>query len=209
MKNKNGFTIAELIATVTIMGILLLITVPVVSRTIQNSRRDLFATLAKDYMEAVENSVTGDELVCNINNKWVPVSVIPKGKYFFPICTSSNVANCHLIGGEGIGTYMTREDVVESTEQLFDSFKTSPFGDNHLKGYVVWEVKDSSYGEENMTESLFKIRLEDVSWNGISEEVPMDQLKRQNVKTRDKKSGSDNMPTNNIMTLGYKPCKFK
>lgn len=209
MKNRRGFTQVELLAAITIMALLLVIAIPTVSRTVENSRRDSFAMLAKDYLEAVENNVMSEDLVCNINNKWVPITVAPKGKYFFPICTNPTTGKCYLIGGQGIGTYMDRQEVVGSTTKLFDSLRKSPFGDRDLSGYVVWEVTDSTQGESNITETSFKIRLEDQAWNGFEKETPVDQLKRKNVKTRNVDPKGFGGPVNNIMFMGYRPCKLK
>ena len=52
-----GFTLIELLAVITIMGILMMVAIPSVSRTIENSRRDAFADLAKQYINTVRNAV--------------------------------------------------------------------------------------------------------------------------------------------------------
>lgn len=205
---KNGFTMVELLTVITIMGFLLLITIPSVSRIIENARKDSFVSTASDYLEAVENNVTGDNLVCYNNGKWIPISVTKDGKYFFSICTSTSSKNCYLVGGDGIGIIMNRDEIVDSTNNLFDSIKKSPFGGTELQGYVVWEKKTTGTGKEKMTSIDYKIKLQDVNWRGFEKEYTKDQLKRSNVKTG--KTGSDiNKPMNNIMGMGFKPCKFK
>ena len=63
--NSSGFTLIELLAVITIMGILMMVAIPAVSRTIENSRRDSFATIAQNYINTVRNSVMADELRCS------------------------------------------------------------------------------------------------------------------------------------------------
>ena len=47
--NRRGFTLMELLAVITILGILLLIAIIGVSRVVENSRRDAFANTAQSY----------------------------------------------------------------------------------------------------------------------------------------------------------------
>ena len=55
-KAKKGFTLVELLAVITIMGILMLVAIPAVSRTIENSRRDTFMDTAKAYINSDSTS---------------------------------------------------------------------------------------------------------------------------------------------------------
>ena len=40
--NSKGFTLVELLAVIVIMGILMMVAIPAVTRTIENSRKDTF-----------------------------------------------------------------------------------------------------------------------------------------------------------------------
>lgn len=65
MKDELGFTLIELLAVITIMGILMMVAIPSVSRVIENTRRDAFLDNAKVYINAVRQAVISDELICN------------------------------------------------------------------------------------------------------------------------------------------------
>ena len=62
--NSKGFTLIELLAVITIMGILMMVAIPSVSRTIENSRRDTFANVAHEYVNAVRNNFIADNIEC-------------------------------------------------------------------------------------------------------------------------------------------------
>ena len=76
--NSKGFTLIELLAVITIMGILMMVAIPSVSRTIENSRRDTFADVAKSYINTIRSSVLADELECGTANK-ISVGATPEG----------------------------------------------------------------------------------------------------------------------------------
>ena len=168
---KNGFTMIELLTVITIMGLLLLITVPAVSGIIENARKDSFVVMTSDYLEAVENNVTSENLVCysNSNNKQIPISTTKDGTYFFPICTSNNC--------ESVNDDISVEDVVNNTKELFDNIKKSPFGDAELQGYVVWTKKTTGTGKDKMTSINYKIRLQDMGWRGFEKDFEKNEIK--------------------------------
>ena len=60
MKNKKGFTLIELLAVIVILAILLAVAIPKVTKYISDSRRDSFATTAKELAETVGNNATSD-----------------------------------------------------------------------------------------------------------------------------------------------------
>ena len=61
-KNNKGFTLVELLAVIVIMGILMMVAIPAVTRTIENSRKDTFIHIAKAYVNAVRTSWTTDAM---------------------------------------------------------------------------------------------------------------------------------------------------
>ena len=171
MKNK-GFTLIELLAVITIMGILLLVAIPAVSRTIENSRRDTFADLAHEYVNAVRNAVLADNIDCGD----VKASAAGEGTYYYTIKSAEGENN--------------------TTKDLLESGGKSPFGNSDVTGYVKWVRTGSEAGKEK---TVYTIYLRDNTKHGFSEEVNEKGITRSNIKsnlsgeTASKPAGDDSV----------------
>jgi prepilin-type N-terminal cleavage/methylation domain-containing protein len=115
MKNERGFTLIELLAVITIMGILMMVAIPTISRTIENSRKDTFIDMVKNYSSAARTMWTGDNLMCD----GVVSSAVPLGVYYIEINTMS-----------------------DSVPVLLEQGGKSPWGNRDVLGVIVVGVRD-------------------------------------------------------------------
>ena len=114
MKNTKGFTLVELLAVIVIMGILMMVAIPAVSRTIENTRKDSFVNTAKNYANAALTQWTADGFSCN----GITSSAVDTGKdYYIEIDTASS-----------------------SAPELLQQGGKSPWGNRNVKGYVKVSV---------------------------------------------------------------------
>ena len=165
MKNK-GFTLIELLAVITIMGILMLVAIPAITRTIENSRRDTFADISHEYINAVRNAVLADNITCTVGSETMNASATPGGTYIFKLGTNPNTES---------------NPAYQQTKDLMESGGNSPFGNAYLTGYVLWEK--ASNDETGKTTMDFSMVLVDAGGHGFAEETAEDSIKRSAVKT--------------------------
>lgn len=125
--NGKGFTLIELLAVITIMGILMLVAIPAVSRTIENTRRDTYASTAKAYINAMKNSVAADEIT--VGGK--PISAKESGYYCYGIDTKT-----------------------DSATDLMEQGGKSSWGNSDLKGYIAIYKNQTDDHEETVTTTV-------------------------------------------------------
>ena len=132
IRNKRGFTLIELLAVITIIGILMMLAIPVVSRVVENSRRDIFVDSAKAYANVVRNLWTADELTCD----GVSSSAVVDGDYYVLINTDTNASG-----------YLPK---------LLESGGKSPWGNQNVNGYVRINVSTKP-AEDRDGDGVFEI----------------------------------------------------
>ena len=123
--NKNGFTLIELLAVIVIMGILMMVAIPAMTRYIENSRKDTFLSTAKEYVNAARNMWASDSLICNTgdtNNPRIVSSGVDAGDWYIIIDTTKDYVN------------------------LLDQGGKSSWGNRDLKGYVRVHITEDGSG---------------------------------------------------------------
>ena len=163
--NKKGFTLIELLAIITIMGILMMVAIPAVSRTIENSRRDTFANLTKQYIESVRNAVIADELTCGGKS----VSATTAGNYYFLIQTEKDL-NPALSSTS-----------YQNTIDLMESGGKSSWGNNDVIGMVAWKKENSVTGATSGFKITYYAMLVDKGNHGLPSITEESAIKRSKI----------------------------
>ena len=110
--NSKGFTLIELLAVIVIMGILMMVAIPSVSRVIENSRKDTYVDIAKSYANAARTLWTADGLSCTSES--IPSSATDDGDYYVLIDTEHP----------------------DNVPVLVDQVGKSSWGNRNVEGYV-------------------------------------------------------------------------
>ena len=157
--NKKGFTLIELIAVIVIMGILMMIAIPAVSRTIENSRKEAFVNVAKNYLKAIKTNISTDDVQCLVNGEWEYISGVPDGVYYFMIDSTKN-----------------------GTQELMESGGKSPWGNKDVRGYVKWEKKSEVDANGNsQTKFTYKMVFTDSGKVGFTSELGENSISKGRV----------------------------
>ena len=195
MKNfkldRKGFTLIELLAVITILGILMLILIPSVSRIIENSRKNTFLSTAKNYANAVRDEWAADNLYCsggtaNVENKLA--SSLNTGDFY--VFIQSDQSDTFKLSSKYTGE--SDNNAKSNFTQLINSGGRSSWGNNEIVGYVrvnVHEATSSATGtgipkDKQMIYDYY-VELIDSAGHGIVEgsgtKVKVENLIRSNV----------------------------
>ena len=163
-----GFTLIELLAVITIMGILMMVAIPSVSRTIENSRRDTFADVAKQYINTIRDAVLADELTCGTGANAQSVGATPDGLYYYKIDTTA-----------------------QGTKDLMESGGKSSWSNAEIKGYVAWwkettQAQTDTNGnvtKNGKTQTTYATLLVDAGQHGLDQFTLEKNISRSKVTT--------------------------
>ena len=165
--NSKGFTLIELLAVIVIMGILMMVAIPSVSRVIENSRKDTFVDIAKSYANAARTLWTADGLTCSSSAGNVVSSAVDAGDYYILINTKDNAR--------------------KNLPVLVDQGGKSSWGNRDISGYVRVNVSNDNSGTEPKRVTKFYVAISDGT-HGIYDDttvgnsVVSDALARGHVK---------------------------
>lgn len=136
--NSKGFTLIELLAVIVIMGILMMVAIPSVSRVIENSRKDTYVDIAKSYANAARTLWTADGLTCTSES--IPSSATDDGDYYVLIDTQNP----------------------DNVPVLVDQGGKSSWGNRNVEGYVRINVSTvTTTGAETKRVTKFYVALSD------------------------------------------------
>ena len=139
--NDKGFTLIELLAVIVIMGILMMVAIPAVSRTIENSRKDTFVDVAKQYANQVKTLWAADGLECK------PLTETDESKYVVSSAVDAGTASNPKY-------YYVVIDTANSDDYpvLLEQGGKSSWGNKNVTGYV--KVKVEASGDRVKTDYL-------------------------------------------------------
>ena len=148
IKNRKGFTLIELLAAVVILGVLMLVAIPRVSKYIDNSKRDTFVDTAKAYIENARYKVLNGEYNCEdgqvLDFTKLEVDKGTKSPFGLEITKASSYVKVEKRDGEYIfSVFMT-----DGQHYIGTASAAGFVEENSLKG-----TKDVKDGSKTLTET--------------------------------------------------------
>lgn len=114
--NESGFTLIELLAVIVIMGILMMVAIPAVSKYMENSRKDTFIDTLSQYADATRKSLAAGNVYCN------------------GVSATENDS-----GTISVSTNPSDDDAYSNYKALLKNGGKSPWGNKDLKGYISFD----------------------------------------------------------------------
>ena len=183
--NNKGFTLIELLAVIVILGILMMMAIPAVTKYIENSRKDAFYQTAKSYIEAARTTLLNGEYQMEyINNTF------GGGIQSQDVCDLPPAGSINLSDNSEWGYYTSIP--IEQIE-LEKGKEKSPFNRTWDSGYVIAINKATvTTANPNPKDDIeYYFAAIDKGKNGIDVFTSESNLKRSSVKkgSADAKNG--------------------
>ena len=174
--DQKGFTLIELLAVIVILAILMITAIPAVTNSIAKSRKDTFATNAKNIINAVRTSMASGDV---------------------KVETTAGSDECsYPATGAKVAVVLTRANLTSLLERGGDksSFGRAyaETGSNAVKpaGYVVIENSNDKFS--------YSISLVDAGGNGIAAPIKESAITGSSVKLGNQ--------TLSLLSTGYTLC---
>jgi len=176
MKNKKGFTLIELLAVIIILGILLIIAVPAVTKFITDSRKETYVDTAKRIMNGAKNLAYTEEMDINDKNTtyYVPASYIKtENEFKSPYGNFTEAYVGIIVNDDGHEYYWISTDDtghginnITSYNELDEYDVVEGLNDNTIKNIVettgignrnkiyIFDIESKSWIEKTLMESV-------------------------------------------------------
>ena len=149
VKSKKGFTLVELLATILILGIIMIIAIPAVSKYIMGSRESAYVTSINKYAEEARNEINGriytlkrEDTIYYIPTKCLKIENKDESPYGTML--ESYVAVTYKKGGEYTYYYVGRDDTGHGIGELT---KVSEIDESTLSSDVGNVTTEAKFGK--------------------------------------------------------------
>lgn len=157
--NKKGFSVIQLLVVLIIIGALITVVVPAITKKINNAKKKEFISVAKNYLEGIKKNISTDDVQCFVDDEWQYISEVPDGIYYFMIDSTKN-----------------------ATQQLVKTNGKSPWEDRDVRGYIKWEKKSEvdTNGNPKATYT-YKMAFTDTGKVGFTSELDESSIRRRRI----------------------------
>ena len=191
MKDRNGFTLVELLAVIAILAILVIIALPNVINMYNKAQKETFLTEAKKvYTEAekkfISSSITGNTVkVINSEDSSKLDMTGEKLQYCVILNNNGKVTDIKVSNGKWVASLIDGKTVDELT---IDDLK-----DGNLDGYECGPKKPKSFKDDSWDTIAGAVRSgNDGVYNvGDTKEVDLGELGKHNVRIANKSTPSE------------------
>ncbi len=179
-KDKNSIIGLVLSIIALLLGLLMtFVTIKSTENTIDNSRKSMFSTIAKEYINSVNDAVISESVICSttaseeLSNQFTKPT--NNGDYYIFISSGENT----IIDKFSSFDSNISNKASEQSKELMGYGNKSPWRSKDVYGYVHFNLNNNEY--------TYSIALADVDGHGISKELEQQNIKRESIETKDVK----------------------